>query len=247
MVLLPKVTKLELNAYFNRFGFLISISNSLFLHTHPYEPFLFEGVKKLIVGTLPPPRFTIGALKKGDVNFCYGSRDGQLWPILNEIFQLDLLFETSERAIVQRKEFLIRNRTGICDIVASAEREKVDASDLGMQNIKLRNLLFYLEKYPTVETLLFTGGNSKNGPEYFFRKHLKEHGLHLKVKSNEVPRIHEFVHPKTNNTIKTVSLIAPSGAANRAVGSISEYKAMKEANPNFNTVDYRVLQYAKHF
>ncbi|PIB29864.1 uracil-DNA glycosylase family protein [Maribacter sp. 4G9] len=219
----------------------------MFLHTHPYNPFLFKGVTKLIVGTLPPPRFTTGALKEGDVNFCYGSRDGQLWPILNEIFKLELLFETSEKAIVQRKEFLMQNKIGICDIVASAEREKVDASDLGMQNIKLRNLLYYLEKYPSVKTLLFTGGNSKNGPEYFFRRHLKEHGLHLTVKSDQVPRIHEFVHPKTNLRITTVSLIAPSGAANRAVGSIPEYKKLKMVDPNFSTVDYRVMQYAQYF
>ncbi|RRQ47737.1 uracil-DNA glycosylase family protein [Maribacter algicola] len=219
----------------------------MFLHTHPYNPFLFKGVTKLIVGTLPPPRFTTGALKEGDVNFCYGSRDGQLWPILNEIFKLELLFETSEKAIAQRKEFLMQKKIGICDIVASAEREKVDASDLGMQNIKLRNLLYYLEKYPSVKTLLFTGGNSKNGPEYFFRRHLKEHGLRLTVKSDQVPRIHEFVHPKTELSITTVSLIAPSGAANRAVGSIPEYQKLKTADPNFSTVDYRVMQYAKYF
>lgn len=170
-----------------------------------------------------------------------------MWPILNEIFKLDLLFETSEKAIVQRKEFLIRNKIGICDIVASAEREKMDASDLGMKNTQLRNILLYLEEYPSIETLLFTGGNSKNGPEYFFRKHLKDHGLRLKVKSDEVPRIHTFVHPKTNNPIRTISLIAPSGAANRAVGSIPEYKKMKAADPNFTTVDYRIMQYAKYF
>lgn len=238
---------MELYSDFNSFDTLFQKHFKLFLHTHPYEPFLFEGVTKLIVGTLPPPRFTTGELKEGDVNFCYGSRDGQLWPILNKIFKLELLFETCEESVIQRKEFLRRNKIGICDIVASAERKKVDASDLGMQNIKLRNLLFYLEKFPSIKTLLFTGGNSKNGPEYFFRKHLKKHGLQLTLKSNEVPRIHNFVHPNTKNEITTVSLIAPSGAANRAVGSLPEYKKMKSSNPNFNTVDYRVLQYAKFF
>ena len=70
----------------------------MFLHTHPYEPFLFQDATKLIVGTLPPPRFTTGDLKEGDVNFCYGSRDGQLWPILDRIFELNLDFETTEKA-----------------------------------------------------------------------------------------------------------------------------------------------------
>ncbi len=225
----------------------------MFQHTHPYEPFLFKEATKLIVGTLPPPRFTLGELKEGDVDFCYGSRDGQLWPILNRIFDLDLKFETTEKAIRQRKDFLMERRIGICDIVDSAERSKIDASDLGMQNIKLRNLLAYLQKYPNVDTLLFTGGNSKNGPEYFFRRHLKDHLMRLEVVSDEVPRIHEFRLPivtrkkNVSRIIKTVSLTAPSGAANRAVGNLFEYKKLKEENPHYTTIDFRVRQYRPFF
>ncbi len=219
----------------------------MFSHSHPYEPFLFEEATKLIVGTLPPPRFTQGDLKEGDVHFCYGSRDGQLWPILDRIFDLNLKFETTEKAILERKAFLKSRNIGICDIVASAEREKIDASDLGMQNIQLRNVLEYLERYTNVDTLLFTGGNSKNGPEYFFRKHLKENKVAFKIVSNVVPRIHAFVHPKTGVNIKTVSLTAPSGAANRAVGSLASYKQMKAKNPEFNTLDFRVIQYRDFF
>lgn len=219
----------------------------MFHHTHPYPPYIPKNATKLIVGTLPPPRFTTGELKSGDVNFCYGSRDGQLWPILNEIFQLMLQFETTEEAILQRKEFLNKRGIGICDIVASAMREKVDASDLGMQEIKLRNLIKILGDYPKIDTLLFTGGNSKNGPEYHFRKLLKEYAIDFEVVSNVVPRIHQFIHPNTQNLIKTVSLIAPSGAANRAVGSLQEYKDLKKKNPKMTTIDFRVLQYKKFF
>jgi len=221
----------------------------LFLHSHPYEPFLFPEATKLIVGTLPPPRFTQGQLKPDDVDFCYGSRNGQLWPILDKIFKLQLKYETTAFAAQQRKDFLIANRIGVCDIVASAEREKIDASDLGMQNIRLRNLVGYLKEYTQVNTLLFTGGNSKNGPEYFFRKHLKEFNLRLTVVSDVVPRIHVFTLPLEDEarTIKTVSLTAPSGAANRAVGSMELYKKLKDENPDFTTFDFRVMQYKPFF
>ena len=122
----------------------------MFHHTHPYPPFIPKNATKLIVGTLPPPRFTTGEFKEGDVNFCYGSKDGQLWPILDRIFELDLLFETTEKAILQRKEFLKNQGIGICDIVESARREKVDASDLGMQELELRDLIKILEDFPKV-------------------------------------------------------------------------------------------------
>lgn len=116
-----------------------------------------------------------------------------------------------------------------------------------MQELELRDLIIILEDYPKVDTLLFTGGNSKNGPEYHFRKLLKEYDVKFKIVSNVVPRIHQFEHPSTKKTIQTVSLIAPSGAANRAVGSLQEYKDLKAKHPEITTIDFRVLQYKKFF
>ena len=220
----------------------------MFIHTHPYAPFVFDEATKLIVGTLPPPRFTTRDFKEGDVDFCYGSRDGQLWPILDRIFDLNLTYETTREAIEQRKHFLLKRRIGICDIVEVAERKKIDASDLGMQNVELRDLVRILQAYPNVDTLLFTGGNSKNGPEYFFRRHLKSYGTKLTVISNSIPRIHGFQHPlDSKRRLRTVSLTAPSGSANRAVGSMASYKKMKDEHPALTTLDFRVLQYREFF
>ncbi|MBT0608816.1 uracil-DNA glycosylase family protein [Aequorivita echinoideorum] len=219
----------------------------MFHHIHPYPPFIPENATKLIVGTLPPPRFTTGELREGDVDFCYGSRDGQLWLILDKIFGLNLKFETTTEAIEQREKFLKSRNIGICDMVSSAKRAKVDASDVGMLEVELRDLVRVLQENPKINTLLFTGGNSKNGPEYFFRKNLKHYGISLKSVSNEVPRIHSFKLPESGRIIKTVSLIAPSGAANRAVGSLQSYKNMKDLNPEMTTIDFRVEQYRRFF
>lgn len=213
----------------------------LFNHQHPYEPFIPPNATKLIVGTLPPPRFTTRDLKEGDVDFCYGSRDGMLWQILDKIFDLDLKFENTPEAVEQRKKFLYNKGIGICDTVERCKREKVDASDLGMLEVELRDLIGILRRHEKIDTLLFTGGNSKNGPEFFFRKILKHHGIKIKVISNDVPRVHQFL--LDGRSINTVSLTAPSGSANRAIGSMEGYKYMKKQNPEFNTIDFRVLQY----
>lgn len=196
---------------------------------------------------MPPPRFTTGELKAGDVDFCYGSRDGQLWIILDRIFDLGLKFETTDEAVEQRKEFLITRGIGVCDMVASARREAMRATDRGIKQPELRDLISVLKKHPKVDTLLFTGGNSKNGPEYFFRRHLKTYNLRLTCVSDEVPRIHRFQLPDSSRTIETVSLTAPSGSANRAVGAMDVYKNIKAENPDFNTVDFRVKQYKPFF
>ena len=217
----------------------------MFLHKHPYRPFIQVDSTILIVGTLPPPRFTTGELLEKDVDFCYGSYYNSLWLYIDVIHSLKLRYDNSNEAIKQRKKYLISHKIGVCDIVESAEREKIDASDLGMKNIKLRNLIIYLNQYPSIDTLLFTGGNSKNGPEYFFRKHIKEYGLKLDLISNEIPRIHQF--KLENRAIKTVSLTSASGSANRAIGSMPLYQQLKNRNPNFNTFDFRVMQYREFF
>ena len=224
----------------------------MFLHKHPYQPFIHKNTTKLIVGTLPPPRFTTGDLLEKDVNFCYGSYYNSLWLFIDKIHNLNLRYDNSQEAINERKQFLMQHKIGVCDIVESAEREKIDASDLGMQNIKLRDVIGYLKHYRKIDTLLFTGGNSKNGPEYFFRKHIKYYNLKLELVSNEVPRIHKFSLPVRSSavetlfrTVKTVSLTSASGSANRAVGSMPLYRQLKNNNPDFNTFDFRVLQYCE--
>ncbi len=229
----------------------------MFKHKHPYQPYIKSDTTKLIVGTLPPPRFSMGELLEKDVDFCYGSYYNSLWLYIDKIHELKLRFDNSQEAINQRKEFLINHKIGVCDIVESCEREKIDASDLGMQNIKLRDLIGYLIQYPKIDTLLFTGGNSKNGPEYFFRKHLKDYGLKLQLVSNEIPRIHQFKLPviasetkqssQLARTIKTVSLTSGSGAANISISKIPLYKHLKSKNPQFNTFDFRVMQYSEFF
>ncbi len=217
----------------------------MFYHFHPFKPFLQKDTTKIIVGTLPPPRFCTKELKTKDVNFCYGSCDNLLWPCLEKIYNQTFLYDNSDKAVTQRKEFLIKNNLGICDIVDSCKREKIDASDLGMSDIKLRDILHFLEKYKNINTLIFTGGNSKNGPEYFFKKILKEHYITYHITSNETPKIHQFSFQ--NRIIKTISLTAPSNAANRAIGANKLYKEKKKENPLYTTFDFRLQQYEKVF
>lgn len=219
-----------------------------FFHKHPYKPFIQKDTTKLIIGTLPPPRFSIGDLLEKDVDFCYGSYFNSLWLFIDKIHDLNLRYDNSEEAILERKQFLIQHKIGICDIIESAQRKKIDASDLGMSNIILRDILGYLEEYPKIDTLLFTGGNSKNGPEYFFRKHLKTYNLKLEVVSNEVPRIHQFSmnSETTQRPIKTVSLTSGSGAANISISKMPLYKQLKASNPHFNTFDFRLMQYREY-
>ena len=134
---------------------------------------------------------------------------------------------------------------GICDIVASCSREKVDSSDLGMRDIILRDIVAQLRLHPSINTLIFAGGNSKNGPEYLFRRQLKEYGMRLACVDQHVPRKHTFLIE--NRVITTVSLTSPSNAANRSIGATPLYKQRKRENGSYTTLDYRIEQYRPVF
>lgn len=218
----------------------------MFKHQHPYPPYLPKNPTKLIVGTLPPPRFTTGDLKEGDVDFCYGSIDGQLWKVLAGVFDIELETSNVEKARIQRENLLIQHHIGICDMVEYCYREKIDASDIGIKDPVFRPIIQILKEHPTIRKILFTGGFSKNGPAYFFKQNLKNFpSLKLRLVDDGIPKIHQF--ELEGRTIQTVALTAPSGAANRAIGSMDLYKKNKANNPNFTTIDFRVMQYKAHF
>src|SRR5690554_8144128 len=123
-------------------------------------------------------------------------------------------------------------------MVAWAKREKIDASDIGIGSYQLRDLVEIIQENQKIETILFTGGNSKNGSEYFFRRNLKEYGLRLKSITTNIPRIHHFQLPEDGRVIKTASLLAPSAAAKRSTVILLLYKNLKNENPDLTAIDY---------
>jgi G:T/U-mismatch repair DNA glycosylase len=216
-----------------------------FIHRHPFAPVVFADTTRLIVGTLPPPRFSIeeAALKEEDVLFCYGSADNTLWRVIDKLYGLNLEFAPTQKAIDQRMAFLQKYKIGICDIVESCTRSRPTASDTGMHNIVPRDLLGILRRYPKIDTLLLMGGGSKNGPEYFLRKKLKKEGIQLEPISTQTPKRHGFAY--AGRKIEAVSLTSPSNAANRSIGANALYKANKKSNPSYTTFDFRCEQYRR--
>jgi hypothetical protein len=114
-----------------------------------------------------------------------------------------------------------------------------------MQNVVLRDILEYLKSYKKIETLIFTGGNSKNSPEYFLKKILKQNNIKIELIDKNLPKIHKFTFD--NRVFTTISLTSPSNAANKSIGANEYYKKRKKENPKYTTFDFRVEQYERFF
>ena len=72
---------------------------------------------------------------------------------IDKIHHLKLRYDNSQEVINQMNQFLIQYKIGVCDIVESCMREKIDASDLGIQQVTLRNVIGYIKQFPTIDTI----------------------------------------------------------------------------------------------
>lgn len=114
-----------------------------------------------------------------------------------------------------------------------------------MKDVELRDILFYLENYNNISTIIFTGGLCKNSPEYFLRKILQKNNISIENISEEIPKTNQFYFK--NRLIKTISLTSPSNAANRSIGANKLFKENKKLDKNYTTFDFRVSQYKEVF
>lgn len=126
--------------------------------THPFEPYIPADSEKLIIGTIPPPRFCKEPyqLYENDVNFYYGSRDNYFWGILEEVFERKLEYSNTEQAVQQRKDLLKKLKIGITDIVDSCIHSGDSAADSDLKDIEQKDIKSLLQKYPVIDSLIYT-------------------------------------------------------------------------------------------
>jgi hypoxanthine-DNA glycosylase len=199
--------------------------------THPFKPYIPENATKLIIGTIPPPRFAKNELLDKDVNFYYGtSKNNMFWDIIGEIANINFKKENTQEEIEKRKKFLDDNKIGICDIVYKANRKNENSAlDKDLTDIEYLDIINeILTKYPTIDTIYYT---SKNVEE-LMKKHLKtidnENIQYLSPNGNENPKT-LIVNNKKYNVIR---LYSPSPRANITIGK--------------NAYEKRVEQYKKY-
>jgi G:T/U-mismatch repair DNA glycosylase len=99
---------------------------------HPYEPFNCIKADKIVLGSIPPPRFCDSkpkALKDGDVDWFYGSNRNLFWILAADVAHNTL--DTKEK----RQNFCLLRSIGIVDIIKSCDRKVNNASDENIRNV----------------------------------------------------------------------------------------------------------------
>ena len=125
---------------------------------HPFEPFVFDDAKVLILGSFP-------SIKSFEDNFYYAHPQNQFWRLLASVYD-----EETPKSIEQKSNFLQKHKIALWDMVQSCERE--NSLDSNLKNIQVNDIEGFLDKHASIQKICFTGKTSQKLYEKNF-SHLK--------------------------------------------------------------------------
>ena len=124
------------------------------IETHPFEPFIPEGAKILIMGTFPPQP------KRWAMDFYYPNRTNDFWFIIGLIFlgDKDALYDRTTRQfrLEAIKKLLCEKGIALNDTGLRIKRLMGNASDKFLEIIEPVNLQGLLDRMPLCHTLATT-------------------------------------------------------------------------------------------
>lgn len=125
------------------------------IETHPWEPWMPDGAKVLIMGTFPP------APKRWSMDFYYPNRTNDFWKICGLIFFGDpeaLYIKEEKRFNLQAiKELLTERGIALNDTGREVRRLKGNASDKFLEILTPVPLFDLLRQMPECHTIATTG------------------------------------------------------------------------------------------
>ncbi len=212
------------------------------METHPYKAFVPEGAEKLILGSIPPWRFTVddnpdvNKLKKlqdGDIDFAYGSRNNRLWAILSDVFGTGPLDSSGKI-----KQLLRNRKIAISDVVHRCRRvPEKSALDQNLKDIEFNHSIReILAGNPSITWILFTSAFV----ERLFYKYFS-------VKPEKYNGYKVFILPDDGRKIETAVLYSPSNMALRGIRQNRDFKLRNSQNRHLSADDFRTEQYRRLF
>ncbi len=125
------------------------------IETHPWEPFMPEGARVLIMGTFPPGE------KRWAMDFYYPNPTNDFWRIMGLIFlgDKDALWDPTTRTFIlpKIKDLLTEKGIALNDTARKVCRLKGNASDKYLEILEPVPLRELLDQMPRCHTVVTTG------------------------------------------------------------------------------------------
>ncbi|MEK4701501.1 DNA-deoxyinosine glycosylase [Solibacillus sp. FSL R7-0668] len=117
-------------------------------------PIVDENTRVLVVGSMPSKQSL-------DKQQYYGNARNHFWPIIGELFHIEIPDSYEERIALLRANYI-----GLWDSIASCERK--GSLDATIKNEVPNNFEALFQQYPQIQLVLFNGGKSFD----VFKKHV---------------------------------------------------------------------------
>ena len=138
---------------FFEFGCYKDMDNNI--ETHPWEPFIPQGAKILIMGTFPPGNH------RWSMDFYYPNPTNDFWRIMGLIFMADknALYNTATRTfdLPAIKSLMTEKKIALNDTAHTVRRLKGNASDKFLEIIEPTSLKALLSRMPECVAVSTTG------------------------------------------------------------------------------------------
>ncbi len=175
------------------------------LETHPWEPFIPDGARVMILGTFPPPQ------SRWSMNFFYPNKINDFWRIMGYIFYGDrdalLLPDRKGFDLDAIVRLLVREGIALGDTGHKARRLKGNASDKFLEIVEPIALNDVLTRMPDCHNLATTGEKAAQ--------------VLASITGTEVPSMGEYV--MSENGLKIWRMPSTSRAYPLALDRKAEY------------------------
>ena len=122
---------------------------------HPWQPFLPEGCRLLVLGSFPPAR------KRWAMDFFYPNYTNDFWRICGICFHDDKLYYVDEARRTYRRnlieQMLTERRIGLYDTATVVRRLKNTASDKDLEVVTPTDVAALLRQAPQCQAVCTTG------------------------------------------------------------------------------------------
>ena len=129
-------------------------SDVMMTESHPFEPFLPEGARMLMLGTFPP------AEKRWSMPFYYPNFTNDMWRIVGWCFFGDkqhFAADGKHYRLEELKDFLTSRGIALYDTCTRIIRTKNTASDKDLQVVEQTDILAMLHRIPQCKTIVTAG------------------------------------------------------------------------------------------
>lgn len=125
------------------------------IEAHPWEPFLPEGAKVLMLGSFPPKP------ERWKMSFYYPNLQNDMWRIFGLIFfhNKDYFLTEDGKSFQESRirDFLTEKGIAVGDVAKRVIRHKNNASDQFLEVVETLSLNEVLEQLPYCKTIVTTG------------------------------------------------------------------------------------------